>query len=632
VADCESIETALQRVQSGELSPEEATQWLLASETRDIQQESLDSLVDRLGPPPTDILEAWSQQVRSIVATYERATGQAFPEFQLSDWLITADGRLSWQEQCYQGGDHPADAMPVISAVARFQEHFLPTDIATTPAEPLSSQRPASPTSTTAKAEPPSQTLFGPRLQRVLTAVGLLVCVAVAGVIVHQSSVSSEPIAQETRVTPDQASGIFSPGTDIKVPSTTPNSAPVATDSQTLETFESMGEADTTSLETDPLETNTLDAEKPSFSLDQFMPPIAGFAADPASAEPEGEPPVGQEMPAPESASMPEPDAVADVIGDAADEPDESPQQTRAAEVMAVQLQKLDSGEPTILSDAPRSTLQMEFPFEVALQLRGQAPWEIWDSRAEILVASITGDTNSQLTWGPEAAKSAVGNSLVHARLKADNGDTIFLRPSIEADAWPIRLEQPDVMPTWDLRHPIPPRVTRLSLELVLPKNMELGWIEPIEPEAIRRTRGLAVITPKDSETISLGVRLDIRCGTKLSVRVRYAARLDSSMPWQVVSNSMLEQAANQLNQEAVLVSNEAARLNRVAGWADATGRKLLRIKQDRNDARGEMIQSMSERVAQFQSMVAALEAEGTMQLRVWVQWPDSQQELLNVR
>ena len=99
-------------------------------------------------------------------------------------------------------------------------------------------------------------------------------------------------------------------------------------------------------------------------------------------------------------------------------------------------------------------------------------------------------------------------------------------------------------------------------------------------------------------------------------------------MPWQIVSHDLLDQFANQLTSQASLVSNEAARLDRVSRMAGAAGRRILKVKQDRNDARGEMIQTASQRVAELQSMMTSLETGGAMRVRVWVQWPDSEQTL----
>ena len=104
--DRESIESALQRVQSGELSAAEATQLLLAVEANpqaaqavaesDSSSESLASLVERLGAPPGDIVDAWCQQLCEIASQHEQETGESLPAIDLNHWSITPRGRFAW--------------------------------------------------------------------------------------------------------------------------------------------------------------------------------------------------------------------------------------------------------------------------------------------------------------------------------------------------------------------------------------------------------------------------------------------------------------------------------------------------------------------------------------------------------
>jgi hypothetical protein len=292
-----------------------------------------------------------------------------------------------------------------------------------------------------------------------------------------------------------------------------------------------------------------------------------------------------------------------------------------------------DSVESTRLPRIDLTELKLDFPFEVPLEIRGdESNWEIHDSRKKMPIAGITaGGDGPGLKWSENATQSPAATALVHGRITDRDGGTIFLRPLIEADPWPIRVDKPDVKPMWYLGYPIPPRAARISVEFDVPDEIEEAWIEPIEAESLRRTRGLAVLTPKDGETVSLGIRFDIRCTSKLTCRVRYAGRLDPSMPWQVVSVSLLQQFADQLAQQAVLINREASRLAAVYEMAGTSGRRILRIKRDRNDALGETISTAAQRVAELQALIAGLEAEGSLKIRVWVEWPSVQQTLLTM-
>ena len=108
--DRQSIEAAIKRVQAGELSPAEATEWLLAGKAasidstiqqsgdHSIQQaanadELLSQLVDRLGTPPQDVINVWCEQVRSFTLT-ALMSGEEAPPIDLDQWQVRHDGGL----------------------------------------------------------------------------------------------------------------------------------------------------------------------------------------------------------------------------------------------------------------------------------------------------------------------------------------------------------------------------------------------------------------------------------------------------------------------------------------------------------------------------------------------------------
>ncbi|MFK8114502.1 MAG: hypothetical protein AB8B91_20040 [Rubripirellula sp.] len=635
--DREFIESALKRVQSGELSLEEATRTLLATQpTTSRIAETLDSLIDRLGHPPSDITEVWCEQATQVTIKYLNRSGQSLPPFELDEWLLDATGNLSWRDVTYES-DRETRFTPTAESqfyVEQFRRSLHPElDVAN--AGELATDSPKRQTQTDSlpeHPEPAANARLGPRGRQALLAAGVLACAATGGMILYNASSVSEVSQTPEPATPPPSTSIFSPETISGSDFATESNAPTASELETLETIESMTEAEFAELESNVQADST-------FSLDDLMPATASFvpprqpmtnidaANDNDLSMNSSELAAGETKPASEMSAN---DSVDAALDDDTSAPDESPQQTRTSKTMAIRLPDIETTDATLLTNAKPSSLRLEFPFEVPLELVGQTPWEIRDTRKNILVASIASAAEGiDLAWSKDAAGSASVSALAHGRVETDSGK-IYLRPSIEAAPWPIRLDQPDVMPTWNLAHAIPPRVTNLTIDFQLPEEIELGWIEPIEPGSLRRTRGLAVLTPKDSESISLGIRFDIRCSRKLTVRVRFAARLDPSMPWQIVSNSMLDQLANQLTAQASLVSAEATRLERVASTAGSTGRRYLRIKQDRNDDRGEMVRTTSLRVAQLQSMIAGLEAEGAVEMKVWVQWPDSQQVLLS--
>ena len=97
----ENIEAAIRRVQSGELSPAEATamlldemqqrEWNNASSSTDA--EMLSQLVARLGPPPPDVLDRWCDCVECFTIAAHLA-GQTFPPTDPDRWHLARNGDL----------------------------------------------------------------------------------------------------------------------------------------------------------------------------------------------------------------------------------------------------------------------------------------------------------------------------------------------------------------------------------------------------------------------------------------------------------------------------------------------------------------------------------------------------------
>ena len=673
--DRESIESALQRVRSGELSPAEATHLLLTVPANppasqavaevDTAGESLASLVDRLGLPPADIVTAWCQQLCEIASHHERETGESLPAIDLKAWSITRQGRFAWHGQPLDAanvGNKPTQAS--LDRIDQFRTTLIP-DVAGDiipemlpaavgrPTEDRSAgPRPNRDEEKTKDDERKGLAWLGPHARQVLFIAAVLGCALVGAWILYRSSrpMMESAASNDTPATFSADFGSRHNGTVGEMSNGEPTAAVLdELDGPALETLESMTEAELSALE-DEIETFQ------PLSLDALMPPAASFVpsdySTSADATSDDATRYTDEMTAggADQAPLDKPaedgktdgvvvdadasgaGSVAEVLVDDDQTPAESPQQTRASTVMAVQLSPVDDATTTTkLADRPMNGLNLDFPFEVPLQIQGEeSPWEICDTRKGMAIAVISsGPELTELKWTDDAKQSPAVQTLVHGRITNRSGDNVFLRPQIEADPWPIRVDKPDVMPTWDLRQPIPPRVARLSIYIDLPDNIEQGWIEPVAPESLRRTRGLVLLTPKDGESVSLGVRLDIRCSRKLSCRVRYAGRLDASMPWQIVSVPLLEQFANQLTQQAILVSREADRLARVYEIAGSSGRRILRVKQNRNDALAESIRTASQRVAKLQTLIATIEAEAALKVRVWVEWPDTEQTLL---
>ena len=647
MTDREAIQSAIERVQSGEISVEQATEILLA----DDRAESLESLVSRLGMPPNDIIDRWCERLRQIAGAYEAQSGEPLPEIALDQWAITLHGDLLFRGTHYGGNQSvTAASEKSLERIERFRQRFdLVHDQAavaqhesTVVAIPNRDQSLSLDSTKDQSKEPRSKShrSFPRRASRLLGAAGIALC-TVAGAIVLFNTTrpkrtelvqrsEDQALPRDSRRDPVTATPAAS---SIGRPSTESIDAVEAEDVVILETFDQNSKQDSESAEIDR------SADDLSISLDGILPPLDDPSTDlisDSSTEPES-------MIATDSSSAA--DSLVDksnlelakgvgrTLDDDHPEPQETPQPTRKSTVMAIQLPEFGDVEPTvILADHPLSGLKIDFPFDVPLQVDDQGPvWTIRDLRKQIPVATIRANqSDTTLSWDEQAKQSANRPLLTHGRITAAGGTTIYLRPTIESEPWRFSFDRSDVMPTWDLVHPLAPQVTRLEVEFELPDHLEFGWVEPIDPADFRRARALAVIAPSGDEEISLGVRFEIRSTRKLSCRIRLAARIDPNMDWQLVSTDSLNQFANQLATHAKLVSDEGARLASVyRSLRKPDARQYIRAKQDRNKQLAQEVDTASQRVAKMQTMMAQLESDGAIGFRLWVEWRESKQMIL---
>jgi len=613
VTDQKAILSALQRIESGEISPEEATELLLA----DHGTESLESIVKRLGTPPDDIVGKWCDQIRLIAIAHEAESNQPLPEIDIAQWAIDTGGKLLWQGRRFKvSDDAPPASQTSLDRIQSFRNRWIPD-------QPAGDDQP----------DPTDAAPQRPRFSttaRNFSIAGITLCIVLAGLVLFRASRLSPTSVAEQQGT---QSGSRDPVTTIPANSnldgpTTDQVPTKATDSASaddliiLETFESTSELDADGLE------NEL-----SMSLDGLLPPIDGLASEEASEPSADNDSATQEKPT--DSDQPTDSNLADApLDDDEPAPKESPQQTRQSTVMAVPLGEIGNVDSIVsLSEHPLRGLSIDFPYDVSLEIKGEEPsWTVRDTRKDVSIAVIRSDASgTKLSWTETAKQSPNASALAHGKISDDGGGTIFLRPTIESDPWQFRFDRPDVMPTWNLEHLIPPRVSRLDVDFDLPDGIEFGWIEPVESSSLRRTHALAVITQEGEEDISLGVRLDIRCNRKLSCRIRFAARLDPLMNWQKVSTPLLEKFSSQLTDRANAVSNESTRLANVYSLLNRpASRRLIRAKQNRNKKLAEQVLTAAERLFILQTLIATLESQATISFRVWVDWPDTEQEILS--
>ena len=300
------------------------------------------------------------------------------------------------------------------------------------------------------------------------------------------------------------------------------------------------------------------------------------------------------------------------------------------------------NAEGLIDENGPRqsSQLKLDFPTDLAVSLasttgdHAQHAWQIVDKRHSFALAALYTEGDSlRFRWEPDAVKKPAAKSLLQGRLRWEDASgsarTIYLRPVITADPWRMDLERPDVRPTWDLGWSMPRRVSSISVELDLPEDLEISWIQPFDDARFRKQEGVVILKPLDGESVDLRVSLDVRCTRKLSCRVRYEGRLDSTMPWHGISRGLLDQFANQIASYSEQIGHEAERLQTVYDLAGSRGKRIIRIKQKRNDALAGQVRGVAKRVAELQILIGKVEAAATMRFRLMVHWPSGEEQVV---
>lgn len=666
--DPESIQKVVQQVVQGQITLQQAAESLISDSSptsfASVDGEPLVDLVQRLGPPPADIAAAWCDQLRALFSE----SGGGVADHDLSNFRIGSDGQLRVIEtvatESASARDWEAKPRDIESIIASFREQLgvdaLPIETDAVEAD----KAPVQPEPTETPEDAPTESNSGASTRfRIATAVGIAACAAALFWIVRQNTAPT--VADTTSIASvDSKPNVFS---DLQAafPSTRDQSrgganerslidavdeslsGPLQTLDQIedLESLESTSEEDIARMES---------SEMPEFSLEMLVPSIPSDPAAPeSSTEKSGksdntetgdsDDPDQQNSDQSKSAQAKstQSNSFGDSMDDAAEEtepPQEIEQPTRSDITDSFRLPPLKETDSVVLKESLTaadigSSLTLSFPTDISLAINAldSARWSVVDQRSDATVAMLElDDRGLTFAWTPQAQTSSQARLLHFGQLRSENGARFYLRPAILAEPWAIRLNLSDMRPTWDLQSTLPPAVSRISVDLGLPEETEMTWVQPVPADSPRRARGMVVVKPLDGESVNLAIQFDIRCGRKMSCRMRYAARLNSSMPWQLVSRPSLQQFADQLAVRSELISQEAERLQNVYSLAGSRGKRIIRVKQRVNDSLADDLRQFANSIAELQSLVAKVESGGTIQFRVWVQWPEQEQTVFS--
>lgn len=326
-----------------------------------------------------------------------------------------------------------------------------------------------------------------------------------------------------------------------------------------------------------------------------------------------------------------------EVLTDSAMEPEipESPQRIRAADVQFVALPRaLNPDKSAKVPGTPSDFESIEFPIDIPVRLdppdaEGK-PVTLVSLRDQEGLAEIrAGESGTQFAWTDLAKANSTAAQVHHGKIKLTGGGTIYMRPAIETDPMRLRLAVRDANPSWDIGWPILPKVSRLEIGVQAPDDIEYAWIEPFDPKNARRGRAIAVVTPPDGESVAIAVQFNVRCSSKLSCRLRYAARLDPSQPWQPLTKSSLIQISNSILSQRNSMATRRQTFQQFYDSADTTQRRMMRRKRDDMERAAEQLDATFKRIDLLRSLATTIEDQVRVSLRLSVQWPDGQSQTI---
>ena len=388
----------------------------------------------------------------------------------------------------------------------------------------------------------------------------------------------------------------------------------------------------------DPRDVSQSDAAIASLLSPNRPSTVASVGSSIASGErPMDAPENARTIEAPPKVGGPEIDLMTD-DGVDADQSDE-------ADVQPVQDLPVAETEPfvTLPSPSESPTVSLPIQWNASTQLQHPSDDRLRMSQTENAYEILSGEKRiAEVRLDPEAPSlrwiDATGGEQTRLRQSRfhSSGEPLYLRSPVVADPWRFRFEDFDRQPVWELGTAPVPSVSSLDVEVQIPEQLTLGWIEKPEQWSMRGDRAIGVITADDDEGVAIGFRIDVTAGRRLSVRIRTAARMSSSDPWHALSNGTVSAAEDAWASQAQWASLEKQRLARVDEVAyeigGSRGKRIIDAKQDRIEQYIDAVQTTLSNLQRLREMVAQLESAAVLRIRIQTHWSDGVQPILSMR
>lgn len=319
---------------------------------------------------------------------------------------------------------------------------------------------------------------------------------------------------------------------------------------------------------------------------------------------------------------------------DSQQSPPEAPQTVRPSKDKFVDLPLAGKTDVETVITGPDIAIEsIEFLTPSGIRL-SQLP----DGSSAVLVDQEHGDQLAELAvidgatvfrWSESAAKNSLSAKLSHGRFVLADGQSVYLRPSIETDPYTLSLDPRRMRPSWKLDAPLLPEFSRLELDLNVPASIDLAWHTPFNSTRPSRGTAIAILTPPDGESVAIAVKIDVDCSRKLTCRTQYGYRLAPSMPWRPLTQAGFVAENQQMNRsrESLLLRRELLGDNyKRAGVME---QRLMRRSVDKLDADIEQMEWLCDQMRDLGELAMEMQNTVSLDMHLYVQWPDSKQTVL---
>lgn len=614
--------------------------------------ESMQSLVQRLGPPPPEIEADWKRQIHSLAQTWHAAENCPLPPLTLADWFVDAENRISLSPKITARANHASLPSPAIQpAIEPAQETVS-----------LAASKPS--------ASAPSATQPKSRKQRRVNVPAIAASIAAAALILLLVYATSRPTAPDDSSLSSQPAS--TPARESRSPSPfdpgfIPDPQPTTDEAADLQAGV-MAMAETAPPLAQPVAPQP---PRPDFGFDN--PLLSGFAIDtpqPTAADVTA----GQDAsdPATQPASAPPLDRPANTDTDwdaeaadatgtedsatIADQPVES-----ATPRQAVTLPTLRPASPkgetakdaaaensTLIGVNPIRDAQWDFPNQTNIQFASPKTaaesgsdgppvrWLWTDTTSGNQIAMLDRiDQQVFFRWPEQAVVNPLSRQLAAGRLRLTDStgqsSTVYLRPHLRTA--PLRLDatETDTRFHWPLEGPAIYQSPKLNLETTKPENVDMSWIEPPDPTNIRKQIAILQWTPAGKPSPAIRCQIECKVTTKLQMRLRYFAQLDSTFAWQPYSATQLTTALDQVTQLLERRTAELSQLERHYQNATTSERRSIRPLKENVEQAVTQLRSVLQQLQQLNILHSAVAATSHLQLTLTTDWPDGPQTILEI-